>query len=166
MEFKFLYFLQSLHGPVMDNIMIFFTHLGSGGVIWIIIAAILIFNRRTRKCGLCVILSLVLCLVIGNMLLKNIVCRPRPCWIDESIKMLIPVPKDYSFPSGHTFSSFASATAILKNNRKYGIAAFVLAAIISFSRMYLFVHFPTDIIAGIIMGVLCGSISYKIIIKK
>ena len=69
------------------------------------------------------------------------------------------VPKDYSFPSGHTQASFAAATALFTGNKKAGICAYVLAALIAFSRLYLYVHFPTDVLAGVVIGICCGLLS-------
>lgn len=159
MEFKILYLIQNMHNDILDNIMVFFTSLGNMGLIWLIITAILLINKKHRKCGILLIISLVLSYAIGIIFLKNIIGRPRPCWIDKSIDLLIKVPKDYSFPSGHTLISFVSAETIYLYNKKFGIYSFILAILISFSRMYLFVHFPTDILAGIILGIAVAFIS-------
>ena len=90
--------------------------------------------------------------LLGNVMLKNIAARQRPCWLDPSVELLVPVPKDFSFPSGHSLVSFEGAVCIFLFNRKWGIPALMLAVLIAFSRLYLFVHFPTDVLAGIIMG--------------
>lgn len=95
-------------------------------------------------------------LIIGNFILKNFVARERPCWIDTEVFMLIPVPHDYSFPSGHTLASTISAVILMQESKKFGIPACILAALIAFSRMYLFVHFPTDILGGLILGLIIG----------
>ena len=83
--------------------------------------------------------------------------------IFPEMQLLIPPLSDYSFPSGHTFASFASATALFLHHRKEGTAAYLLAAVIAFSRMYLYVHFPTDILAGIILGIASGFTAFKLI---
>ena len=83
---------------------------------------------------------------------KNIAARQRPCWLDPSVELLVPVPKDFSFPSGHSLVSFEGAVCIFLFNRKWGIPALMLAVLTAFSRLYLFVHFPTDVLAGIVMG--------------
>lgn len=174
MEFEILYFINNLHTPLLDKIMVFFTNLGDAGIMWIVIALGLLFMKKTRKCGMLMLASMVLGLIIGNVSLKNLIQRERPCWIDTNILLLIPNPTDYSFPSGHTLASFEAAIMILLHNKKWGIPAIVLAILISFSRMYLFVHFPTDILGGIIIGtmisiaVYCGyeKIKGKQIIKQ
>ena len=152
MEFEILYAINNLHNPILDKIMIAITSLGNAGLLWIGIAVGLLFVKKTRKCGILMLISLTLGLIIGNGVLKNVIARARPCWIDENIKLLIPRPEDYSFPSGHTLASFEAAVMIYLHNKKWGIISLILAVAIAFSRMYLFVHFPTDILAGIILG--------------
>ena len=88
-------------------------------------------------------------LLICNVGLKNIVARPRPCWL-ESIDLLVKNPRDYSFPSGHTWSAVAGAWVATAANRRFGYAAIPLAAALAFSRLYLFVHFPSDVLAGLL----------------
>lgn len=109
--------------------------------------------------------TLLACLAIGvlagNVCLKNLIARPRPCWLDDSVFMLISVPADYSFPSGHTLASAIGATVLTKTNRKFGWAAIPAAIIIAFSRLYLFVHFPSDILAGAVLGVAIGEAVYR-----
>ena len=97
--------------------------------------------------------------IIGNVLLKNLIARERPCWINETVNMFISIPQDYSFPSGHTLSSFVAATIIIHHDKRLGIAAYVLAFMIAFSRLYLYVHFPSDVLAGVLIGVIIGTVS-------
>lgn len=151
-EFSFLYFLQELHNPVLDKIMVFITSIGNGGLIWIGLAVFMIFFKKYRKCAISIGISLLLMELIGNVILKEWIMRDRPCWIDPAVELLVKAPSGYSFPSGHTFSSFASAITVFLNHKKEGIAAIVLASLIAFSRMYIFVHFPTDILGGMVFG--------------
>ena len=152
-DFMILDFIQSnIRNVFFDKIMPFITYLGSGGVIWIVIALILLFLKKYRLCGIEMITGLLTGLLIGNIILKNLIMRNRPCWINENIDMLISIPKDYSFPSGHTMSGFCCAVILLYFNKRIGIPAIALASIIAFSRLYLYVHFPTDILAGGIIG--------------
>lgn len=152
-EFSFLYFLQSLHNPVLDKIMVFITSLGNEGLLWIGIAVVMVFFRKYRKCAISIGVSLLLMELVGNVILKDLIMRERPCWIDPSIELLIKAPSSFSFPSGHTFAGFAASVTIFLHHKKEGIAAIVVASLIAFSRMYLFVHFPTDILGGIVFGI-------------
>ena len=152
MEFEILYAINNLHNPILDKIMVAITSLGNAGLMWIGIAIFLLFIKKTRKCGFLMLISMILGLIIGNGFLKNVLQRQRPCWLDSNIPLLIPNPHDYSFPSGHTLASFEAAIMICLHNKKWGGISLVLAAIIAFSRMYLFVHFPTDILGGIMLG--------------
>ena len=142
--------------------MIFFTNLGDAGVLWIVIAIAFLFLKKTRKWGVMIGISLICGLILGNGLLKHWIARQRPCWLDTSIPLLIPNPSDYSFPSGHTLASFEAAIMIMFYNKKWGIIALVVALGIAFSRMYLFVHFPTDILGGAILGTFISVAVYKI----
>ncbi len=164
-EFDILYFLQSLHTPWLDVFMKEITSLGDHGIFWILTGVILLCFRKTRIMGLCVILSLAAGFLIGNTFLKNVIARERPCWIDSSVPLLIHNPRDYSFPSGHTLASFEGAVSIWLYNRKWGTAALILAALIGISRMYLFVHFPTDVLGGLILGVLIAFLVHSIVEK-
>lgn len=152
MDFKILYLIDKLHHPILDKIMLFFTNLGDAGIVWIAIAILLLVGKKTRKCGIYMLVSMGIGLLLGNVLLKNIVARQRPCWLDHSIELLIASPKDFSFPSGHTLASFEAAVMIFLFSKKWGIVAFLLAIVIAFSRMYLFVHFPSDILGGALLG--------------
>jgi len=128
------------------------TRLGDGGLIWIITAIVLLCIKKYRKVGVTLAAGLLVGFLIGNVALKNLVARPRLCWMMPEYLLLIGMPTDYSFPSGHTISSFVSAFVLLKGSRKMGIFALVLASVIAFSRMYLFVHFPTVILGGILVA--------------
>lgn len=160
MDFKILYMINELHNDILDKIMIFITNLGDAGIVWILLAIILLFMKKTRKCGILMIISMGIGVIFGNIILKNLIARPRPCWIDRSIKLLIETPKDYSFPSGHTLASFEAAIMIYLNNKKAGLISIIMACLIAFSRMYLFVHFPTDILGGAILGTVISILVY------
>lgn len=151
-EFAILYALQSLHGPWLDQIMVRITSLGDHGFIWILTGIVLACIPKTRKTGISVLLSLAVGLLLGNLILKNLIHRPRPSWIDTQIVLLIQNPKDYSFPSAHTLASFECAFSIWLYDRKLAVPFLILAVLIAFSRMYLFVHFPTDVLGGAVLG--------------
>lgn len=162
-EFSILDWIQeNLRSPFMDWLVPKITLLGNAGVIWIIIAVLLLLWRKHRECGSSLSLGLIMSLLIGNVFLKNVIARPRPCWIDESVDLLIANPTDYSFPSGHTLSSFIAATILFSYNKAWGIAAYMLASMIALSRLYLYVHFPSDILAGVVLGIAIGLLVVKI----
>lgn len=146
----------------LDVIVPFYSSLGNGGMLWIAIAVVFLFNKRYRYVGGAMLFGLALGWLVGNSFLKPFIARPRPCWLDTSVALLIPVPQDYSFPSGHTLSSVIAATVLWWSGRRWlGMVGILLAALMTLSRLYLFVHFPSDILAGIILGVLIGSaVSY------
>ncbi len=162
MDFSILYALQYLHNAVLDPIMVGITSLGNAGWFWIVLTAIFLAVPKYRKCGVRMAIALILDLILCNLILKPLAARPRPCWIDEQVKMLVSAPKDYSFPSGHSAASFAAAVSIFILHKKAGIAALILAGLIAFSRLYLFVHFPTDVFAGIAVGFICAFLAVKI----
>ncbi len=145
--------------------MVFFTKLGDGGLIWIILTLLCLYSDKYRKLGAAMTFSLVVALLLGNELLKELVRRPRPFTTGE-ISLLIPPPSGFSFPSGHTMASFAAAGAIYLPHKKLGKWALILAILISFSRIYLYVHFPTDVICGVLFGLLFGYMGCVIIYKK
>lgn len=145
------------------------TFLGNAGWIWIAAAVIFLIYKKYKRTGIELVCGLLSCLIIGNIFLKNLVARERPCWIRELPDMLVSVPLDYSFPSGHTLSSFAAAVIIMRSNKKAGFAAMLLAVLIAFSRLYLYVHFPSDVLAGALLGTAIGLVvceSSKRIIHK
>lgn len=166
MDFEILYRIQEMHTAFLNPLMVAVSALGNNGIVWILTAAVLLFFKKTRKCGMLMLISMAVCFIVGNLGIKNLVQRPRPCQIDPSVSLLIPVPGEYSFPSGHTLHGFAAAVTVFLHNKKAGIAALLLAALIAFSRMYLFVHFPTDILGGMILGSAVALIVYGIFRKR
>lgn len=170
-EFPFLYALQELHCPWLDSFMTFVTNLGNGGIInlWIITGIILLFPKKTRKMGLQVLFSMLFTFIIGNLILKNAFARTRPCDIDTAIALLIPHPSEFSFPSGHSMNGMTAAVALFLNNKKIGIPAIILALVIGFSRLYHFVHFPTDVLAGFAVGIVVALLvhyAFRKFLKK
>ena len=163
-EFLILDFIKdNLHSPIMDKFMVFVTTLGNSGAIWIITAVLMLCTKKYRKTGIMLALGLLLSLVIGNIILKPMIARERPFWINDNIKIIIDAPKDFSFPSGHTLASAISATILILRHRRIGICAAVLGVLIAFSRLYLYVHFPTDVLAGAVVGIIIGMISVKFV---
>lgn len=162
MEINILdYIYQNLHSPFLDRIMLFFTWIGNGGAIWIIIAVIALFFRKYHRLSFELVVSLLLSVLVFTVL-KNIIQRPRPFTLRPELTLLIEAPTDYSFPSGHAMTSFASATVLFLANRRLGIAGFIVAFLIAFSRMYLYVHYLTDVLAGALLGILVGIIVHRL----
>lgn len=138
---------------VLDFIFTFITKLGDNGLIWILLTLVLIIRRNTRYTGLVMAFSLILAVAVTNLGLKPLVSRPRP-FQAYPMDILIPPPHGSSFPSAHSASSFAVAWAYLITRKdKLRWVLLALAALIAFSRLYLFVHFPTDVLTGSILGI-------------
>lgn len=152
MELAFLDMLQRIHTPVLDILMVTVSKLCDHGFIWILLGILLLFWRNTRKNGFAILLILLLGLFVGNIYLKPLIARPRPFYANPAVQLLISPPGGYSFPSCHTLPSFGSAVYVFLTNRKWGAAALALAVLIGFSRMYLYVHYPTDVLAGALIG--------------
>lgn len=148
-----------------DRFMVFMTKLGDAGFVWIVLTIAFLISDKYRKVGAAMAISLVLSLFVGNFYLKDIFERPRPFMLKE-VSLLIPKPSGYSFPSGHTIASFAAAFPLWLTHKKEGRIALIAAALIGFSRMYLYVHFFTDVLCGAIFGILFGYISAALIYKK
>ncbi len=163
-EFRILDLLQGIRTPVGDAVMCFITKLGDAGMIWIVLAVILLLIPKTRKTGIVIMAALCIDLVLCNGILKNLFARIRPCEVNTQIQLLIARPDDFSFPSGHTAASFSAVAALyFSGERKLWKLALALACLIAFSRLYLYVHYPTDILGGIFVGLAAGYIGYAMI---
>jgi undecaprenyl-diphosphatase len=156
--------------PFLDAVMPVITLLGDAGIFWIAIAVVLLFFPKTRKIGLGMGAALVIGLLICNVTLKPLIARIRPYdyqmeHFGVTIKLLIEAQHDFSFPSGHTIASFEAATVLLIHSKKAGIPAMILACLIAFSRLYLYVHYPTDVITSIILGIGIGILGNWLVQK-
>ncbi|MCQ2417234.1 MAG: phosphatase PAP2 family protein [Oscillospiraceae bacterium] len=193
-EFQFLNWIQdTLRSDIMDVIMPFITKFGDGGIFWIVLTVLMFIPKQTRKYAHVSAIALILCVLGGNVILKNLIARPRPFWLENGnplarigcigdpllrlsahdgttvipegrtlLQLLVKAPMDYAFPSGHTQASFAAAASICMWKKKYGIPALILAALVAFSRMYLYVHYPTDILGGLFFGLTYAFIGLAI----
>ena len=158
---------QHLRTDMLTPLMKFVTFLGNGGWFWILCAVVLLAIPKTRKTGYAAVLSLIFGVIVTNLLLKNIVARPRPFAEIEALIPLIAKPTDFSFPSGHTTASFAVALVMLRMlPKKIGIPAVVLAALVAFSRLYLGVHYPTDVLVGFVVALVGSSLAVWIVRMK
>jgi undecaprenyl-diphosphatase len=149
-----LYFIaEHLHTPFVDRLMIFITSLGNSSLVWLSTALILVLSQKNRKWGIILTLALIFELLLCDGILKPLVARERPFTRLTGYPELIRAPLSYSFPSGHTMSSFTAAVILFARERKSGSIFLILAALIGFSRLYLFVHYPTDVLGGIVLGI-------------
>ena len=177
-DMKVYQFAEQLRGPVFDKIMVFFTHMGDGGYFWIALSIVLLLFKKTRKYGLAMAGALAVASLLNSIVLKSLFDRPRPYVMDianwqrvatdgwmyempfESLK-----EKSVSFPSGHTASSFAAAIGVFYIDKKKGIIPLIVAALIGFSRIYIHVHYPSDVVGGVITGVVFGLLACVVIFK-
>ena len=153
-----LQFIQiNMRSSIMDKVMPLITSLGNGLTIWMLIGVILMINKKYRRHGIMIIISLILCVIVGNLSLKPLVARVRPFNATPLLDvLLIKPPTDFSFPSGHAMCSFASGVVMFYMNKKIGTFALILSSFIGFSRLYLYVHYPSDVFCGMVIGILLG----------
>lgn len=141
------------------------THLGDGGVFWIVLTVLFLILPKTRRLGLCLALGLILDALLCNVLIKPLVGRIRPYDLRPQIELLVSAPSDFSFPSGHTAVSFAAVAALWRAKSRLWIAALVLALLIAFSRLYLYLHYPTDVLGGMVVGAIAGLLGAQLGLK-
>lgn len=155
-----LWIQDSVRAPWLNPAVAAFTRLGDKGVLWIALTLALICFRRTRKLGLICALALLLGLAVTNGVLKNWVARVRPYETIGSLRNLVGPEKDLSFPSGHATAAFAFSWVLLRRApKKYGVPALIVAVLISLSRLYVGVHYPSDVLAGTVIGILCAELA-------
>lgn len=156
-EFSILDFIQNqFRTPFGDFVMLLISKLGNGGIILLVLSGLLCVFPKYRKAGVTMLTALALDVLLCNVMLKPLVGRMRPFTVNTGMELLINAPKDFSFPSGHTAASFAAAFALLFVKNKLWIPSMILASLIAFSRLYLYVHYPTDVLAGILLGLIVG----------
>ncbi len=156
-ELTILDFIQEhLVSELLNPIMLFITHLGDAGIFWIALSVLLLLIPKTRRLGAVMALALILEALICNLMIKPLVARARPYDLNPTVQLLLKAPSDYSFPSGHTGASFAAASALLFQKSRLWIPTGILSVLIGFSRMYLYVHYPTDVLAGAALGIITG----------
>ena len=155
-----LWIQEYLRFPALTSVMKDITNLGNAGILWILITIVLLLDKKTRNVGYMSALALIGSLIVDNILLKNLVARTRPYEVVDGLKLLIEKQSDYSFPSGHTGSSFASAIVLWKElPKKYGVMALIAAVLIAYSRLYVGVHYPSDVLAGVVIGTVLALVS-------
>ncbi len=160
-DLEVLHFItEHMRIDLLSPVMKFITSLGDAGAVWIALAVLFLILRRTRRTGFAMALALVICLLVTNLTIKPLAARIRPYDLDRTIMLLIAPPSDYSFPSGHAAASFSCAFAmVFAGSKKSGIAALCLACVIGFSRLYVGVHYPTDVMGGILIGLAISALA-------
>lgn len=164
-DISILNFIQnSMKSPLMDKMMTSITALGNMGIFWILLILIFLTTKEYKKIGKIMILSLLVNTIIVNLILKPLFDRTRPFDIVNGIKLLVLKPTDPSFPSGHSAISFCMLTVILlfSKSKTINIMATILALLIAFSRLYLYVHYPSDVIIGSLLGIACAILGIKL----
>lgn len=152
------------HCGFLDKLMPAISLLGTGGFIWIVIAVMMLLHKSTRATGVTMCLAMLLCYLTGNLFLKNLITRPRPYTVDPSIVLLVPPSVEpYSFPSGHTMNSVSAAVTLMLRKTRFAWAAMTFALLTAFSRIYLMMHFPSDVIAGAIIGALSAYLCCMVV---
>lgn len=163
-DFSILNFIQAhLRSGFGDAVMPVITALGNSGMIWIVLALVLLIIPKTRKVGFSVAAALVLEVICCNLILKPFVARVRPCDVNQAVQLLVPRPTDYSFPSGHTGASFAATAALFGQKNRLWIPSLILSLLIGFSRLYLYVHYPSDVLAGAFLGTMLGLLASALV---
>ena len=167
-DFQILFFIKEyIRCDFLNVVVPFYTSLGDDGIIWIIMGLVLLIPKKTRKCGIMVLAALLVMLVVNNIVLKNLIARARPYAtypeLVSDLADIIHIPKSYSFPSGHTVSAMAVAFTVLSQHKKLGVVTLILAFLMGLSRLYVGVHFPTDVYGGIVVAAL---ISLSVILAE
>ena len=151
----------------LDKTMPIITLFGDGGIFWIAVAVVLLIFPKYRKVGFSMGAALILGVLVCNVTMKPLIARIRPYDLQETlgnhINLLMSVQHDYSFPSGHTIASFEACVVLLIKDKRMGIPATILACLIAFSRLYLYVHYPTDVIFSVFAGILFAFLGCAIV---
>lgn len=158
------FFSVNLKNPVFDVIMPFITKVNNHGEVWILLSIILMINKNTlaRRLGITILIAVAMGYLAGEAGLKNLIGRQRPIGDEYNFNFIIPKPDSYSFPSGHTASSFAAFGVCLFKKVRYRYWVLALASLIAFSRLYLHVHYPSDVLGGIVLGFLCAWVAVNL----
>lgn len=161
-EMQILDGIQSLRTPFLDMLM---PVVSKAAILWFLLPVLLFIRKDTRKASWIVLAAIVLDVVLCNGLLKNLIQRVRPCDVNQAVTLLVARPTDYSFPSGHTALSFAAVSGLWESGKRktWRIPLLVIACVVAFSRLYLYLHYPTDILAGIAVGIFCGWAAMRLV---
>jgi len=166
LDTQILLFIQdNVRGGVLNAVMVFFTYLGEKGFVWLVLGAAMLITKKHRRSGVYLIACIALCFLVGELIVKNLVARPRPFLTIPELTALVRRPTSWSFPSGHACASFACAFALTWRYKGRGAWFYILAVLIAVSRLHVGVHYPSDILAGALIGT-AGSILICIVLRK
>lgn len=158
-DVHFAFYMLKFHKhKILNKIMMFISSCGDFGMSWLIIVLITNLFKKTRSMSIHLLLALIVATLIGQITIKTIVKRKRPCHTYTNVQMLVSVPNDLSFPSGHTTSSFACCTVLFLYSPALGIIGLIYATLTAISRLYLFVHYLSDVLFGAMLGIIIGYI--------
>ena len=162
-ETALLWLQENLRGPILNGLMQLLSRLGDAGLLWIIVTLILLLHKKTRRTGVFCAASMLLTLLAVNVCIKPLVGRIRPYEVIEGLSILVAPHKDFSFPSGHSANSFACAWVLFRRMQgKKRILPVILAAMISFSRLVVGVHYPSDVLAGAAIGIVLSECALRL----
>ncbi len=161
MDGSILLFIQdNIRNPVLNPVMKGLSFLGNKGIFWVILTLVLLIFAKTRKAGLASVIAILLTFIFNDLFLKNTVARIRPYEVIEGLTIIVAKENSYSFASGHAAIAFASSVSMFRwLPRKASVCLVVLAALIALSRLYVGVHYPTDVLAGTVIGIVFGLIA-------
>lgn len=161
-----LWIQENIRNDALTPIVITITSSGNAGFIWVLLSLFLLLSRNTRKIGLISLLALIIMLIFNNLLLKNLFARTRPYDVIGGLVPLVQKPMDFSFPSGHTAAAFSAGSVMFHMlPRKFGVPILILAILMGFSRLYVGVHYPSDVIFAVFEGIFIGYVAEKIVNK-
>lgn len=160
LDAQWFYFVnQSLHNAFFNVVMPIITYTGENGLIWLCLAVFLyVSGPQRRRTSFLMLLALLFSFVLGEEILKHIIQRPRPFLSLEGVNLLVTSPGSFSFPSGHTASAFASSLVIARKIPRLAWPLILLAVLMAFSRVYVGVHYPLDILGGALLGAICARL--------
>ena len=158
-----LFVQDNIRTPVLTVIMQLFSRMGDAGIAWIVLGLALAAFARTRRRGAAMLIALTTEYVICDLIIKKLVLRPRPYLLISQLELLVPLERSTSFPSGHSASSFVCAYMLARMFGMKGAWAYLPAALIALSRIYVGVHYPSDVVAGIVLGTLIGIVLYPLL---
>lgn len=162
-----LWIQQHIRKEILNPAVIFITNLGNSGWFWLVLSAIFVFLAKYRKIGLTALIAMLIGFIITNLCVKNMVHRIRPYEIVEGLEFIGVRPSDFSFPSGHSTCSMAASVVMYKKfSGAVGIFLLALGIFICLSRLYVGVHYPTDVAAGMIIGTMAAAAALWIMDKK